>query len=102
MDNMKTIKVQILNAFVDNDQGGNPAGVVLNADDLSNENKLEIAQKVGLSETAFVSESKTEDFKLDFFTPSKQIAHCGHATVCYLLAGCKEWRHFRICNKSVL
>jgi len=81
MDNMKTIKVQILNAFVDNDQGGNPAGVVLNADDLSNENKLEIAQKVGLSETAFVSESKTEDFKLDFFTPSKQIAHCGHATV---------------------
>jgi len=36
---------------------------------------------VGLSETAFVSKSKIADFKLDFFTPTKQIAHCGHATV---------------------
>lgn len=78
---MKTISVQILNAFVDNDKGGNPAGVVLNADNLSESNKMEIAKKVGLSETAFVSKSKTEDFKLDFFTPTKQIAHCGHATV---------------------
>ena len=78
---MKTIEVQILNAFVDNGKGGNPAGVVLNANKLSDKNRLEIAKKVGLSEPAFVSRSKTEDFKLDFFTPSKQIAHCGHATV---------------------
>lgn len=81
MDNSKTIKVQILNAFAENGKGGNPAGVVLNADKLSNSDKLEISKRVGLSETAFVSESKTEDFKLDFFTPTKQIAHCGHATV---------------------
>lgn len=81
MDKLKTISVQILNAFVDHGKGGNAAGVVLNADDLSVKNKLEIAKKVGLSETAFVSKSKTEDFKLDFFTPNKQIAHCGHATV---------------------
>ena len=78
---METITVQILNAFVDNDKGGNPAGVVLNADTLSYKSKLEVAKKVGLSETAFVSKSRTEDFKLDFFTPTKQIAHCGHATV---------------------
>ncbi|WP_064965525.1 PhzF family phenazine biosynthesis protein [Tenacibaculum ovolyticum] len=77
----KIVKVQIINAFSENGKGGNPAGVVLNADDLSNKNKLEISKKVGLSETAFVSKSKTEDFKLDFFTPNKQIAHCGHATV---------------------
>lgn len=81
MDKTKTIKVQIINAFVDNGKGGNPAGVVLNADKLCDSEKLEIAKKVGLSETAFVSISKTEDFKLDFFTPNKQIAHCGHATV---------------------
>jgi PhzF family phenazine biosynthesis protein len=81
MDNTKIIIVQILNAFVDNDKGGNAAGVVLDADDLSDNNKLEIAAKVGLSETAFVSKSKSADFKLDFFTPNKQIAHCGHATV---------------------
>jgi len=77
----KIVAVQILNAFAENGKGGNPAGVVLNADDLTDKNKLKIAKEVGLSETAFVSKSKTEDFKLDFFTPSKQIAHCGHATV---------------------
>ncbi|MDF4220062.1 PhzF family phenazine biosynthesis protein [Maribacter huludaoensis] len=77
----KVINVQILNAFAENGKGGNPAGVVLNADDLSYRNKLEISKKVGLSETAFVSKSMTDDFKLDFFTPTKQIAHCGHATV---------------------
>jgi len=43
--------------------------------------KLKIAAKVGLSETAFVSSSKSADFKLDFFTPKRQIAHCGHATI---------------------
>lgn len=77
----KTVTVQILNAFAQNGKGGNPAGVVLHADELSDKNKLEIAQKVGLSETAFVSQSQSADFKLDFFTPNKQIAHCGHATV---------------------
>ena len=77
----KTVTIQILNAFAENGKGGNPAGVVLNADNLSNKNKLEISKEVGLSETAFVSKSKTEDFKLDFFTPNKQIAHCGHATI---------------------
>jgi PhzF family phenazine biosynthesis protein len=81
MDNLKIVTVQILNAFAENGKGGNPAGVVLNADELSDKDKLEISKKVGLSETAFVSKSKTEDFKLDFFTPNKQIAHCGHATV---------------------
>lgn len=81
MDDQKKVTVQILNAFTENDQGGNPAGVVLHADALSHENKLVIAQKVGLSETAFVSRSKTADFKLDFYTPTKQIAHCGHATI---------------------
>lgn len=81
MDDLKKVTVQILNAFTENDKGGNPAGVVLNADALSHENKLEIAQKVGLSETAFVSGSKSADFKLDFYTPTKQIAHCGHATI---------------------
>ncbi|CAM4375583.1 PhzF family phenazine biosynthesis protein [Zobellia nedashkovskayae] len=77
----KKVTVQILNAFAENGKGGNPAGVVLNADELTAKNKLEIARKVGFSETSFVSKSKTEDFKLDFFTPNKQIAHCGHATV---------------------
>ncbi|WP_296992855.1 PhzF family phenazine biosynthesis protein [Thalassospira sp. UBA1131] len=79
--NTKTVPVQIVNAFVKNGQGGNPAGVVLDADQYSDAQKLLIAQKVGLSETAFVSKSETCGIKLDFFTPTKRIAHCGHATV---------------------
>lgn len=77
--------VNIVNAFVDGAQGehygGNPAGVVLDADALSPAEKLRIAQLVGLSETAFVSRSQVAGVKLEFFTPSRQIAHCGHATI---------------------
>lgn len=75
------IDVQIINAFVYNNQGGNPAGVVLDADLLTSKQKLEIAGKVGLSETAFVSRSAIADFQLTFFTSNRQIAHCGHATI---------------------
>ncbi len=75
------IQVQIVNAFTDDGIGGNPAGVVLDADDLNDQQKLSIASKIGLSETAFVSSSNSATFKLDFFTPTRQIAHCGHATI---------------------
>lgn len=78
---MEPIIVHIVHAFDIQGKGGNPAGVVLDADGLLPEEKQEIAKHVGLPETAFVSNSSLADFKLDFFTPSKQIAHCGHATV---------------------
>jgi PhzF family phenazine biosynthesis protein len=75
------INVKIVNAFTDNGLGGNPAGVVVDADDLNNKDKLSIAAQVGLSETAFVSSSNSAAYKVDFFTPTRQIAHCGHATI---------------------
>lgn len=75
------MNVQIINSFSINGTGGNPAGVVLNADRLTKEQKQLIAAKAGLSETAFVSSSGVADFKLEFFTPVRQIAHCGHATI---------------------
>ncbi|HNO86614.1 MAG TPA: PhzF family phenazine biosynthesis isomerase, partial [Anaerolineales bacterium] len=75
------ITINIINAFTDAGEGGNPAGVVYPADEFTKEDKQKIAAKVGLSETAFVSRSQSAEFKLDFFTPNKQIAHCGHATI---------------------
>ncbi|MGB1239436.1 MAG: PhzF family phenazine biosynthesis protein [Pseudomonadales bacterium] len=75
------IEVAIVEAFVDGERGGNPAGVVLDADRLDREQKLSVAAAVGLSETAFVGRSEIAEHKLDFFTPTRQIAHCGHATV---------------------
>jgi PhzF family phenazine biosynthesis protein len=75
------IKVPIVNAFVDVNVGGNPAGVVLDAQKYTQEQKQRIASGVGLSETAFVSPSSIADYRLEFFTPTRQIAHCGHATI---------------------
>jgi PhzF family phenazine biosynthesis protein len=75
------IEVKIINAFALDGKGGNPAGVILNADQLSSVQKQTIASKLAFPETAFVSKSDVADFKLDFFTPVKQIPHCGHATI---------------------
>lgn len=75
------VSVEIVNAFVDGKTGGNPAGVVLDANNLTTNQKLKIAQEVGLSETAFVLKSEIATIKLEFFTPERQIAHCGHATI---------------------
>lgn len=75
------VDVKVINAFAVDGIGGNPAGVVLNADQLSTEKKQKIAAKLGFPETAFVSKSDIAHFKLDFFTPTKQIPHCGHATI---------------------
>jgi PhzF family phenazine biosynthesis protein len=77
----RTVQVHIVNAFVRDGAGGNPAGVVIDADDLTSEDRQAVASQVGLSETAFVSRSDIADIRLEFFTPTRQIAHCGHATV---------------------
>lgn len=53
----------------------------MDADLLSATQKLAIAAEIGLSETAFISASDQATIKLEFFTPTRQIAHCGHATV---------------------
>lgn len=81
LEKSHTKTVQVVNAFVRDGKGGNPAGVVLDADDLTEADMQRIAAGMGLSETAFVSKSDMAGFKLDFFTPNRRIAHCGHATI---------------------
>jgi PhzF family phenazine biosynthesis protein len=78
---MPTLTVPILHAFSDGDEGGNPAGVVLDAERLTPAERQQIAAQIGLSETAFVSASDMADFRLEFYTPTRQIIDCGHATV---------------------
>lgn len=75
------VNVYIASAFSKNNKGGNKAGVVLNAPNLSYEQKLESAKRLGYSETAFLSDSAKADFKLQYFTPTEEIALCGHATI---------------------
>ncbi len=74
-------------AFTDFGQGGNPAGVVLDARSLTDADMLEIAQNVGYSETAFVSPTTTPKlFQLRYFSPRSEVAFCGHATVAAAVA----------------
>jgi PhzF family phenazine biosynthesis protein len=62
-------------------RSGNPAGVVLDADSLSDEEMLAIAADLGFSETAFLSEVTPGSARVRYFTPRAEIAFCGHATI---------------------
>jgi PhzF family phenazine biosynthesis protein len=77
----KPVEVFTLDAFAKGDLGGNPAGVVLQADDLSAEEMQATASTVGFSETVFMMESSVGDFKARYFTPSEEVDLCGHATL---------------------
>jgi len=75
------IDVYITSAFSKNNRGGNKAGVVLNSDNLTDGQKMEVVRELGYSETAFVSSSDAADFKLRYFTPTEEVPLCGHATI---------------------
>ena len=75
------MKVYTLRAFAADRSGGNPAGVVLDAETLNDDEKKLIAARVGFSETAFVEKSHGADFKVRFFTPTEEVDLCGHATI---------------------
>jgi PhzF family phenazine biosynthesis protein len=79
------IKIDLVKAFTKNAEQGNPAGVVLDANNLNSEKMLEISLKLGFSESVFVLDSTVADFKFRFFSPSQEVDLCGHATIaaCY-------------------
>ncbi|EKE76194.1 PhzF family phenazine biosynthesis protein [Gallaecimonas xiamenensis] len=74
-------QVHLVRAFTWRGQGGNGAGVVLDAGELSEAQMQALAQQVGLSETAFISASNKADFAVRFFTPTEEVDFCGHATL---------------------
>ncbi|GGU83235.1 PhzF family phenazine biosynthesis isomerase [Lentzea flava] len=73
-------------AFTTDPAGGNPAGVVLDATDLSDDEMLAIAAKVGYSETAFVLPREGREFDVRYFSPKAEVAFCGHATIATAVA----------------
>lgn len=75
------IRIKQVDAFTKIPFGGNPAGVVTDANELDDELKQKIAREMNLSETAFVSKSDVADFKVQFFTPRFEVDLCGHATI---------------------
>ncbi|MGG1219126.1 PhzF family phenazine biosynthesis protein [Priestia endophytica] len=83
---MKSIKVHHYDAFSMEPNKGNPAGVVLNGDNLTDKEMQEIAFKVGFNETAFPVKSEVADLRIRFFTPGHEMNLCGHATMATVYA----------------
>lgn len=78
---MKTINVFHYDAFTNKPNKGNPAGIVLEADGLTEEEMQIIAEKVGYNETTFVLSSEVGDIRMRYFTPGFEMDLCGHGTV---------------------
>ena len=74
------IEAEIVAAFVDERDGGNLAGVVLDRPDLDEATMQATAARLGLSETGFVT-AADGGFRFDVFTPVVRVPDCGHATV---------------------
>nr|WP_260408664.1 PhzF family phenazine biosynthesis protein [Planomonospora venezuelensis] len=70
-------------AFTHDPDGGNPAGVVLDAAALSDAEMLAVAAEVGYSETAFLTsrDDAARAFRVRYFAPSAEVGFCGHATI---------------------
>ena len=62
---------------------GNPAGVVTNADGLGEELMQAIARELNNSETAFIFNEGGPgyDVEVRFFSPTREVPICGHATI---------------------
>lgn len=83
---MKTVKVYHYDAFSNKPNKGNPAGVVLDGNELTEKEMQEIALKVGFNETAFPVKSDIADIRIRYFTPGEEMDLCGHATMATIYA----------------
>lgn len=91
---VSSVQVHQVNAFTDKKFGGNPAGVVLDAELLSDDMMRNIAREMNLSETSFVLPDKKADFRLRYFTASGvEVDFCGHSTVGALHMLAEQQRH---------
>jgi PhzF family phenazine biosynthesis protein len=79
----ETIDVLRYAAFTSDQNGGNPAGVVLDAAALGEPHMLAAAAEVGYSETAFITarDDRRRRFQVRYFSPLAEVPFCGHATV---------------------
>ncbi|MET7296603.1 PhzF family phenazine biosynthesis isomerase [Streptomyces griseoloalbus] len=80
-------------AFSSSPDGGNPAGVVLDATALDDGDMLAIAADLGYSESAFLTAlpeglggQEARAYTIRYFSPKAEVPFCGHATVAAAVA----------------
>lgn len=74
-------------AFSADPEGGNPAGVVLDASGLDDASMLAVAAELGYSESAFLTAPDGRGgHTVRYFSPKAEVPFCGHATVATAIA----------------
>ena len=76
-------QVQLVHVFPAGPGGGNPAPIVIDADDMSDGDMRAVARSYG-HESGFVRSAPPaadHDFELRFWVPNHEMSMCGHATV---------------------
>jgi PhzF family phenazine biosynthesis protein len=89
---MKTYNLYQVDSFTKELFRGNPAGVVSNADGLTESQMQDIAREMNCSETAFIlsSDKSGHDVWVRYFTPTVEVPICGHATIAAHYVRAKE------------
>jgi PhzF family phenazine biosynthesis protein len=77
------MRIHVVDAFTQRPFAGNPAAVCVLTEAAEPAWMQQVAMEMNLSETAFLRpiESPDADFELRWFTPTVEIALCGHATL---------------------
>jgi len=78
---MRTVGLQIFDAFTGTVFGGNVAGVVSDAGDLTDTEMQMVAREIGVAATGFAMPTDAADFAVRFFTPIREIDMCGHGLI---------------------
>ena len=85
---MKKLIIYQIDSFTKERFQGNPAGVVVNADGLNDNQMQLIARELNNSETSFLFSPDDNDCDgvIRYFTPKTEVPTCGHATIAAMYA----------------
>ena len=75
------LTLHTVDAFTDRLFGGNPAAVTVLPEPMPDAWMQSFAQEMNLSETAYLQGRDDGSFDLRWFTPTVEVALCGHATI---------------------
>lgn len=97
MSAARRLPITQVDAFADRAFTGNPAAVMPLEEWLDDATLQAIAAENNLAETAFLvpDESGEADYELRWFTPTVEVALCGHATLAsgHVLLSAAQWRN---------